>query len=95
MKLKVYRNLWAGYPTWFVETSHTRDRRNGFEFLLCKDGVHFEKQVSYYNASFSESPDRYPLVGEISLEELFDFFRSRCKNLDEETIGKLEVKEEN
>ena len=95
MKLKVYRNLWAGNPTWFVETSHTRNMRNGFGFSLCKDGVNFQKQVSYYNSSISESPDRYPLVGEISVEELFDFFRSRCKSLDEEAINALEVKEEN
>lgn len=95
MKLKVYRNLWAGNPTWFVETRHTRDRRNGFEFFLCKDGVNFYDQASYYNSSISESPDRYPLIGEISVEELFDFFRSRCKSLDEETIRNLEVKEEN
>ena len=81
--MKIYRNLWAGNPTWFVETSHTRDRRNGFGFALCKDGVYFQRQVSYFSSSIKEAPDRYPLVGEVKVEELFDFIRSKCKEIGE------------
>lgn len=82
--MKIFRNLWAGNPTWFVETSHTRDRRNGFGFALCKDGVYYQRQVSYFNSSIKESPDRYPLVGEVKVEELFDFIRSKCKEIDKD-----------
>lgn len=82
--MKIYRNLYAGDPTWFVETSHTRDRRNGFEFALCKDGVHYHSQVSYFNSCIEENPDRYPLVGEVKVEELFDFIRSKCKEIDKD-----------
>ena len=82
--MKIYRNLWAGNPTWFVETSHTRDRLNGFGFALCKDGVHFYGQVSYYSSSIKEAPYRYPLVGEVTVEEMFDFFRSKCKEIDKD-----------
>lgn len=76
--MKIYRNLFAGNPTWFVETNHTRDRRNGFGFALCNDGIYFQRQVSYYNSSFTESPDKYPMVGEVTEKEMFDFIMAKC-----------------
>ena len=82
--MKVYRNLWAGNPTWFIETHRTRDRRNGFGFTLCKDGIYFQRQAFYYNSSFAESPDKFPLVGEITEEDLLGFIRSKCKEIEKD-----------
>ena len=76
--MKIYRNLWAGNPTWFVETNQTRDRRNGFEFYLCKDKICFYRQASYYNSSFTERPDKFPMVGEVTEKEMFDFIMTKC-----------------
>ena len=92
--MKIYRNLWAGNPTWFVETSHTRDRRNGFGFSLCKDGVYFQRQVSYFSSSIKEAPDRYPLVGEVTVEEMFDFVRSKCKEIDKDASQSAQAKDD-
>ena len=76
--MKIYRNLYAGNPTWFIETHKTRDRRNGFGFALCKDGICFQRQVSYYNSSFTERPDKFPMVGEVTEKEMFDFIMTKC-----------------
>ena len=76
--MKIYRNLFAGNPTWFIETHKTGNMRKGFGFALCKDGIYFERQASYYNSSFTESPDKYPMVGEVTAKEMFDFIMAKC-----------------
>ena len=81
--MKIYRNLWAGNPTWFIETQKTRDRRNGFEFDLCKDVICFYRQASYYNSSFTERPDKFPMVGEVTEKEMFDFIMTKCNEKKE------------
>ena len=92
--MNIYRNLWAGNPTWFVETSHTMDRRNGFGFVLCEDGICYQRLVSYYNSSFTESPDKYPMVGKVSVEEIFDFIRSKCKEIDKDAQEAAQAKDD-
>ena len=77
--MKIFKNLWAGHPTWFVETSHGNGMRRGIGIVMVNRELHVRWNDSYYDSSFKESPDRFPVVGEVSGSELAEFILSKCK----------------
>ena len=79
--MKIFRNLWAGYPTWFVETGHNGKMKSGIG--ICKVGDEYDVRFNdtYHASSFKEAPERFPIVGEVSKEELAVFLLSKCKEV--------------
>lgn len=87
--MKLYQNLWAGHPTYFLETARSnsshRKIRKGIGFWFNGDGkVYIDFRDEYYDSSFKENPERFPMLGEMSDEEFAQL-----------VLGKFGVKKEN
>ena len=91
--MKIYRNLWAGNPTWFVETSRNRDTRHGMIMASTKHGVYFQREAAFYNCSIRDDPEGFPLVGKVTEEELLEFIKSKCKETDKDASQSAQAKD--
>lgn len=71
--MKIYKNLWAGYETYFVKKRQDKRYAYGYQ-IICVDGKwEYRENAMYYLCTIRDS-EHFPVVGEINLTEII--FRS-------------------
>lgn len=72
--MKIYKNLWVKYESYFVRTGPARSAKyeasksNGIGIAKINGKWEIER-CAYYNDSFKDS-ERFPCVGDIDLKEV-------------------------
>lgn len=78
--MKLYQNLWAGQPAYFLETHESNFFKKGVGFWYDGNGGLFiDFHAEYRIRSFKEAPERFPLIGEMSDREFADMIINAAK----------------
>lgn len=67
--MKIYKNLWAGYETYFVKKRQDKRCAYGSEIIYLDGKWEYRDNAIYALCTIRDS-EHFPLVGEINLTEI-------------------------
>ncbi len=71
---KIYKNLWAGYPTWFIKTGANGQYATGIDICDTReiDGKWRIRLngAMYYARDLKNDTEHFPIVGHIDIESM-------------------------
>ena len=68
--MKIYKNLWAGYETYFVLMRQDKMYAYGCEIVFIEGKWRFRPNVTYYLLDLKSDPEHFPVVGKINLTQI-------------------------
>lgn len=67
--MKIYKNLWAGYETYFIKTSSNGKFSYGY-VIVNVDGKWTINKGSFYSSDLKHDNEHFPVVGNINLDKV-------------------------
>lgn len=85
--LKIRRNLWAGYPTWFIKTGESGRYATGISVCDTRalDGeIKIKFNSKYYLQDIRHDKEHFPVVGGLDIEQILMQAISHCMEVSED-----------
>lgn len=68
--MKIYKNLWAGYDSYFVHTNSNSKYAYGITVHNGRGQWEVSKSMKYYVSDIKNDREHFPIVGEINLHKI-------------------------
>lgn len=67
--MKIYKNLWAGFPTYFVKVRQDNLYYHGCGIIMIDGKWKYRRRMSFYKREIDRDAEHFPLVGEVNLND--------------------------
>jgi len=70
MKCKIFKNLWAGYETYFIRMRTSEKYTTGIKIVKANNGWKVAHSTRFYTSDIKNDHVHFPIVGEIDIDKL-------------------------
>lgn len=85
--MNIYKNLWAGYESYFIRMSNSGRYARGIGVIKINGTWKVKYGTSYYASDLRHDKEHFPIVGNINLDNVIFENVMRCINLQENKEG--------